>query len=92
MDFITALFSEVDQPLGAIPTQPAAHLWPSEVGTLGLLQALKGVGTPLLSRVDARLSVVVSPSPRAHPLLSLLQDASGLDIGLHGYPHSARGN
>ena len=43
-EFITALFSEVDEQLGAIPKHPAAHLWPSEVVTLGLLHALKGVG------------------------------------------------
>src|SRR6516165_5365653 len=43
-DFITALFSEVDEQMGAIPTHPEAHLWPSEVVTLGLLHALKGVG------------------------------------------------
>src|ERR1043166_9965730 len=30
--------------LGAIPKHPEAHLWPSEVVTLGLLHALKGVG------------------------------------------------
>src|SRR5215510_6363255 len=42
--FITALFSEVDEQLGAIPTHPEAHLWPSEVLTLGLMHALKGVG------------------------------------------------
>jgi len=44
IEFITALFSEVDEQLGAIPKHPAAHLWPSEVVTLGLLHALKGVG------------------------------------------------
>ena len=44
IEFITALFSEVDEQLGAIPTHPEAHLWPSEVVTLGLLHALKGVG------------------------------------------------
>src|SRR5262252_21990 len=43
-EFITALFSEVDEQLGAIPKHPEAHLWPSEVVTLGLLHALKGVG------------------------------------------------
>jgi hypothetical protein len=42
--FITALFYEVDEQIGAIPKHPEAHLWPSEVGTLGLLHALKGVG------------------------------------------------
>ena len=44
MDFITALFYEVDEQLGAISKHPEAHLWPSEVVTLGLLHALKGVG------------------------------------------------
>ncbi len=43
-DFITALFSEVDDQLRAIPKHPEARLWPSEVVTLGLLHALKGVG------------------------------------------------
>jgi len=38
---ITALFSEVDDQLRAIPKQPEARLWPSEVVTLGLLHALK---------------------------------------------------
>ena len=35
---------EVDEQLGAIPKHPEAPLWPSEVVTLGLLHALKGVG------------------------------------------------
>src|SRR5207245_8957630 len=42
--FITALFSEVDEQMRTIPKHPEAHLWPSEVVTLGLLHALKGVG------------------------------------------------
>src|SRR2546427_6661284 len=44
VEFITALFYEVDEQLHAIPKQPEAHLWPSEVVTLGLLHALKGGG------------------------------------------------
>src|SRR5437867_3254808 len=44
VEFITALFYEVDEQLGAIPKHPEAHLWPSEVVTLGLLHALKGGG------------------------------------------------
>ena len=44
VEFITALFYEVDEQLRAIPKHPEAHLWPSEVVTLGLLHALKGVG------------------------------------------------
>ena len=43
-EFITALFYEVDEQLRVIPKHPEAHLWPSEVVTLGLLHALKGVG------------------------------------------------
>ena len=38
-DFITALFYEVDEQLRTIPKHPEAHLWPSEVVTLGLLHA-----------------------------------------------------
>jgi len=44
VDFIIALFYHVDTHLHAIPKHPEAHLWPSEVVTLGLLHALKGVG------------------------------------------------
>jgi hypothetical protein len=44
VEFITALFSEVDEQLRALPKHPEAHLWPSEVVTLGLLHALKGGG------------------------------------------------
>ena len=40
IEFITALFYEVDEQLRAIPKHPEAHLWPSEVVTLGLLHAL----------------------------------------------------
>ena len=31
VEFITALFSEIDEKLRAIPKHPEAHLWPSEV-------------------------------------------------------------
>ncbi len=44
IDFVTVLFYGVDEQMRAIPKHPEAHLWPSEVGTLGLLHALKGVG------------------------------------------------
>jgi hypothetical protein len=36
VEFITALFYEVDEQLRTIPKHPEAHLWPSEVVTLGL--------------------------------------------------------
>jgi len=35
-DFIIALFYHIDQQLHAMPKHPEAHLWPSEVVTLGL--------------------------------------------------------
>ena len=44
VEFITALFYEVDEQMRAIPKHPEAHLWPSAVITLGLLHALKGGG------------------------------------------------
>ncbi len=44
VEFITALFYQVDNHLHDLPKHPEAHLWPSEVVTLGLLHALKGVG------------------------------------------------
>jgi hypothetical protein len=43
-DFIIALFCRVDTHLQDTPKHPHATLWPSEVVTLGLLHALKGVG------------------------------------------------
>jgi hypothetical protein len=47
---ITALFYEVDEQLHTIPTHPEAHLWPSEVVTLGRLHARKGGGNRAFSR------------------------------------------
>src|SRR5262245_30530506 len=44
IEFITALFCQVDDHLLGFPKHPKARLWPSEVVTLGLLHALKGVG------------------------------------------------
>ena len=42
--FITALFYEVDEPMGALPQHPEAPLWTSAVVPLGRLHARKGVG------------------------------------------------
>jgi hypothetical protein len=43
-DLIIALFYHVDEQLHDIPKHPEAHLWPSEVVTLGLLHARNGGG------------------------------------------------
>jgi len=50
VEFLTALFYEVDEQRRPLPKHPAAHLWPSAVVTLGLLQALTGVGNRPFSR------------------------------------------
>jgi hypothetical protein len=44
VDFITALFCQIADQMPDISKHPQASLWPSEVVTLGLLHALKGVG------------------------------------------------
>src|SRR5215472_857364 len=49
-DLIIALFYHVDEQLHDLPKHPEAHLWPSEVVTLGLLHALKGVGNRAFHR------------------------------------------
>jgi hypothetical protein len=55
-DFIIALFYHVDEQLYDMPKHPEAHLWPSEVVTLGLVELSRRV-TPLdwsPSRVEGR--------------------------------------
>ena len=44
-DFIIALFCQVDHQMTEVPKRPDAKLYPSEVVTLALLFAIKGVGT-----------------------------------------------
>src|SRR6187200_2396929 len=44
IDFITELFCRVDDVLGEEPAHTQAHLHPSELVTVALLFALKGVG------------------------------------------------
>jgi len=43
-DFITALFCRVDDRMKEVSKHSQASLWPSEVVTIGLLHAIKGVG------------------------------------------------
>jgi hypothetical protein len=50
LDFISALFYEVDEQVRAIPKRHEAYLWLSEMITLGLLHALKGVGNRAFHR------------------------------------------
>jgi hypothetical protein len=61
VELITAVFSEVDAQLGAIPTLPEAHRWPSAVVTLRLWHARTGVGNRACSRWVTRDSRVLFP-------------------------------
>jgi len=44
------LFYHIDRQMHDSPKHPEAHLWPSEVVTLGVLHALKGVGNRAFHR------------------------------------------
>lgn len=43
-DFISELFYQIDEAMPDSPKHPLSHLWPSEIVTVGILFALKGVG------------------------------------------------
>jgi hypothetical protein len=74
LDFIAALFCQVEDDLPAIPKHPEAHLWPSEVGTLGLLHALKGGGNRAFERWLTRDARPLFPRlPERTRLLRLLK-------------------
>lgn len=53
-DFISELFYRVDESMNTVPKHPQASLWPSEMVTLGMLFALKGVGTRAFYRWVSR--------------------------------------
>jgi hypothetical protein len=53
-EFITELFCRVDDEMTTVPKHPQASLWTSEVVTLGLLFALKGVGDRAFYRWAAK--------------------------------------
>ncbi len=53
-DFISALFYRIDESMKAVAKHPQASLWPSEIVTLGLLFALKGVGNRAFYRWVSR--------------------------------------
>src|SRR5712691_2266813 len=74
IDCVMALFDEIGEQMGAIPQHPEAHLWPSEVVTLGLLHALKGVGNRAFSRWLTKDSRALFPRfPERTRLLRLLK-------------------
>jgi len=78
IEFLTALCCQVDAPLSGLPKHPEAHLWPSEVGTLGRLHALQGGGNrPFyrwLTRAYRPLFPRLPERPRLFRLLTPPQD------------------
>ena len=78
VDLITALFYEVDEQLRTIPKHPEAHLWPSEVVTLGLLHARKGGGNRAFYRWLTRDYRALFPQlPERTRLLRLFRTHQG---------------
>ena len=91
VDFITALFYEIDEQLRAIPKHPDAHLWPSEVVTLGLLHALKGGGNRPFYRWLTRDYRPLFPRlPERTRLFRLFMTHHDVDAGLLGRSDGAR--
>src|SRR5215510_9306413 len=85
VEFITALFCEVDEQLRAIPKHPEAHLWPSEVVTLGLLHALKGGGNRAFYRWLTRDYRPLFPcAPQLLDLLAISGSVTGLPRSHYG--------
>jgi hypothetical protein len=74
MDFITALFCQVDNQMAGLPKHPDARLWSSEVVTLGLLHARKGVGNRGFSRWLTRDYRVLFPHLTLAPSHSAPRD------------------
>jgi len=54
VDFITELFCRIDDAMQSVPKHPQANLYPSEIVTVALLFALKGVGPRAFYRWVAR--------------------------------------
>jgi hypothetical protein len=54
IDFITELFCRIDDAMTEVPKPTQAVLWPSEIVTLGMLHALKGVSNRAFYRWLAR--------------------------------------
>src|SRR3989441_1215551 len=69
IEFITALFCQVDDHLAGLPKHPEAHLWPSEVVTLGLFHALRGGATLPFYRWLTRDFRALFPPPPERPRL-----------------------
>ncbi|HZA23053.1 MAG TPA: transposase, partial [Dehalococcoidia bacterium] len=73
-DFITELFCKVDDQMPDLPRHPQANLSPSEVTTIGLLHAIKGVGNRAFYRWLADNHLALFPQlPHRTRLFRLLR-------------------
>jgi hypothetical protein len=77
-EFIIDLFCRVDTAMHTVPNHAQANLYPSELVTLALLFALKGVGPRVLSVARARLPSLVPEGAAPHPLVPPVCHASYL--------------
>jgi hypothetical protein len=83
--WITAVCSEVDAQVGALPTPPEAHLRPSDVVTVGLRHVLTGVGKRAFERGCTHGERALLPRlPARLRLVRLFRTPSDLDAGLPG--------
>ena len=74
VDFITELFCGVDEAMRDVPKHSQAHLYPSEIVTLGILFAMKGVGNRAFYRWIQRDYLFVFPNlPERTSLFRLFQ-------------------
>ena len=79
LDFTIELFCRVDDTLGWEPKPALAHLYPSEVVTLGLLYALRGQGYRAFYRwVQKELGTLFPRLPEQSRLFRLLRQYHGL--------------
>ncbi len=88
-EFIIALFIRVDTVMADVPKDSRAHLYPSEVVTLALLFALKGVGPRAFNRW-LRNNSVVSTLTGAHAAVSPVCRTCRLGRHLLSPAHDAR--
>ena len=91
-EFIIELFGRVDDELQTVPKHTQARLWPSEVVTLGLLFALKGVGNRAFYRWLDRDWRPLFPRAPSDPALPAVPDPLGLDGPLPGRSHPLGGD
>src|SRR5262249_38761825 len=91
IEFITALFCQVDDQLAGFPKSSEAPPLAQRGALLGAFACPQRRRQPgILSLADACLPALLPPPARADPAVSPLQHPSGLDPGLSGLANRAR--